>query len=325
MTPADPLNLSAPPGEHPDRPGVGQASSGQPGAQGAQGAGRAQAVYAQVLDGITIWLAVSGHEPGSTLALKDAATGRVQQLQPDRVDPGGSPGEEPLLTVRSDLSQVDFSDRDVVRSIVVTVAATGQTQPVLAGTATATTGLFRAPVAPGGLLQFALRSDRAGRLVLRRRVLAPGADLVSVTLEAGICTIRCRPHHAAPPVLSLVASDGEVLHRIPARYDGDVLTAELTAPLELPEGEQVDVCAGDDTDLMALRRPVSDLSRPGPAVALPTLVADQQPGVRLRWSPRAALQVVRTQIATDDQDDEVDGQDVDVDRDDGDEPGGDDE
>lgn len=251
-----------------------------------------RAVYARVLDGESLWLALAS-DPGP-LALRHRATGTLMHLDNDAPP---DPTYTSLLWRLTDLDGDEEATYDLVTDAGV---------PVLGGPTKAFP--MRTPPTHDRRWLYELTSE-AGALVVRRTRPKRAVEITHVTLEEGRVRLWLTP---APDQsrLRLTASTGRTL--IESATDADAPDAPIE--LELRDGSAwiaaddvpdtgagqegtwlLDIVHGDQ--LIALVRRHDECAQPGRSTALPTLWGDAEGGgrstIRLTYGPDSRVRVIR--------------------------------
>jgi hypothetical protein len=234
-------------------------------------------VFAAVLDGRHLWLAIE-RRPGS-LALR-APDGTVLPLRSDADDRPDDHADH--LAVRADL--VDLLPPGEVEYDVVLVPDRGRPVDVWTPPLPSLDPM-RVPPGPDGR-QLAVRRGEDGRLRLVQRVAGPGVELARIDLDDDALVLHLPG--ASGDLLLLADLDDRPVLRLP--LDGERATLRLD-DLPPPDDVQTRVVVGSEDDWVPVRRARNDLANAGHAALLPVL-ADPQDGhalVRLRWRPGGAL------------------------------------
>lgn len=270
------------------------------------------AVYARVLDGDHLWLAVEGVAADTGFAL-EVAGGPPVPLAPEEtgVLGGGRAGIE----LRADLLELPLPP-----------VAPGE---AWSGRLLAVTGLRSAPVAlpapaeedatttprsSRGWWQHAVRRGPDGELVLERAGHPPWAEVLAVEADDE----RLRAVLSPPPgrgeardglAPALVDGEWRELCRLEARAGGDAAgRLEVRVPPDVPvpagTGARLVLVAGDDpagsAAAVLVRRRRHELTMPDASVSLPGIVdaAAEKPLLRWRWFPDGTLAVQRPRAAS---------------------------
>jgi hypothetical protein len=231
--------------------------------------GRAEAVYARVLDGEHLWLAVRGEGP--LLLRRDG--GDDLELSTE----AAADAEGPLLSARFPLAAA-LDDDDADELELRLLSGSGRKAAPVAHAAAAPQGPGLAePATHDGRWQLRVASAD-GEVVVRRSRRAPTVAVLGfATTDAGVEVRLDTPVDRA----ELVA-DGDRLAHLPI-VDGSLSLAELP---DLAAGVTATFRVGD-ADVV---RSGNALNRPMAGVALPPL---PEPDVTLRWTPDAVLAVRR--------------------------------
>jgi len=219
------------------------------------------AVFAGVLDGRSLWLAIEAL-PGS-LALREAGSGDVIALSGDL-----SEDQPDYRSTRVDLAELPTPAGTAAYDVVLVPSGGRSPKPVW------TPPLAAATSAVVDDTRWGLRRSDDGHLRLTRTPVPPAAELTGIlSLDEGI-----RVTTAPAGELALVGESGET---IATCADGLLTAAAVTGATPQLAG----VTAGG----LPIRRRDNDLTDPGRAVPLPELYA-VEPGLedhvrlRLRWS-----------------------------------------
>jgi hypothetical protein len=257
----------------------------------AQGS-RPRAVFAGVLDGRHLWLAVEA-TPG-TLSLRELDEGRAGQviaLASDLVE------DDPhFRSVRVDLADLPGP---VESRYEVVVASPGDRVERVWTPALLPQEPLTTPPADG--VQWHVGRSPDGTLELARTPAEPGAVLVGIEADLDDPEETVTLHIAGAGLdaeLRLVDDqDGAVLLTRPLTHADGVATATLR-PDDVPDriGLSTSVHAGD----LPVRRRANELARPDTAVLLPQHQSDDGQSVALvyRWLPDGVLRVRRPKSGT---------------------------
>ncbi len=258
--------------------------------------GAAVGVYAEVLDGTTLWLAVEA-APGH-LALLRAAPGPGDGGRP--ADPvvlhGDLVEDDPAYrTVRADLLPV--TEEGAGYDLVLVPPGGRPPRPVWIAP-----DLDRGPVitppSPGGESRFELTRTEDGTVRLTRRPVPPAHDLLTLSdagagidlwigdaLPAGASGSAVDPLSGLDAELLLLGPDGP-LARFPLTRDDGRWHATITRA-GLPDGvaARTQVGVGTPEGWLPVRRRRNDLAGAGDAVLLPMLYGDldDRPRMKLQW------------------------------------------
>ncbi len=243
-------------------------------------AGSAVAVYAGLLDGETLWLAVDA--PAGVIALRDTRTGDLVELDNDldEADPR-------YLAVRADLGGLG-GDAPVSYAVVL-VPPDGAARPLWVAPFPDVPTVT--PPSCDGRAQLGLGRGRDGTLEVTREPLPAAARLRSVSAVPEGIELLLDDVGAGGDLL-LVADDGAVRASWPLVADGDLFRGVLTVDGLPTTGERFGKLAvGTPASSKRIRRRANGLADPHAAVVLPELVGEdpENPVARLRWSPEATL------------------------------------
>jgi hypothetical protein len=273
-----------------DRLGLGEEPGPPP--PDAQGS-RPRAVFAGVLDGRHLWLAVEA-TPG-TLSLReldDGQAGQVIALASDLVE------DDPhFRSVRADLADLPGP---VESRFEVVMASPGDRVERVWTPALPAPEPLTIPPADG--VQWRVGRSADGTLELARTPAEPGAVLVGIEADLED-TVTLHIAGAGPDAeLRLVDDqDGAVLLTRPLSRpltDTDGVATATLRPDDVPDriGLSGSVYAGD----LPVRRRANELARPDTAVLLPQHQSDDGQSVALvyRWLPDGVLRVRRPKAGT---------------------------
>ena len=251
-----------------------------------------QAVYARILDGERLWLALDADagEP----ALRRTDTHEV--VRPDDDLPAGHGAHEPdVRSVRWLLTDVVPEVEGAELDVIVLPAAGGAALAVLAPEPHPESPA-RPDTTPDGRWRFVLDSVAGETLRVRRVSVPPASRLRAVSAGPGSVTVVCEHAGRDQADLLLLDVDRQVAARLPmdrtdAGFERTIRTADLPA---LAGGYRV--VLGSPEDYVLVVRQHSDLHVPDPtAVLLPMLTDDDGDRVsgRLRFAPNGALRLQR--------------------------------
>jgi hypothetical protein len=222
------------------------------------------AVYARVLDGEHLWVAVPA-EAGRP-ALQDPRTGELTQAEP-------SADEDPAYaSARWRLPDV-LPETEDAEALLVAVGEKGKPAALRLAVAPPDSHL-RTPPTPDGRWRFLVVTDDAGFLRVRRTRAAHVARLLAITTAAGSVQLRLGPPQAGiEPLLHFVRKDGTIAHSVDAATDGDDVVATLTAhDVPGPSGGYR-IAVGPAADPVTVARLTNDLTvAEASAVLLPFLL-----------------------------------------------------
>lgn len=249
--------------------------------------GGPEAVYARVLDGEHLWVAIDA--TAGRPALRDPRSGEL-------VEPATLPDEDPAYaSARWRLDDVLPLTEDAGLQLVALDASAKPTQlrpgPPPPG------GGLRVPPTPDGHWRFLVEPDERGLLRVRRSRAAHVARLMEIAGDGYTARLVCSP--PAPglePRLHFVTKDEIVAHSVPAELVGDDLVAVVTAT-DLPrEPGGYRIAVGPAADPVTVVRLRNDIYVTEPTnVLLPHLldpVTDALAG-RFVFALQGALRLVR--------------------------------
>lgn len=243
--------------------------------------GRPVVVYAAILDGQTLWLAIEA-APGS-LALRDVETGVVVGLKSDLTE-----DKQAYRSIRVALTDLGGEDERSWEPVLVPSGG-GTPKPVWSYPLPEP-GPTKIPPSRDGSLQFALQRTDDGALHIARHRRPRNAELRSVEIldtGIGLSLGQVDPEDTH----LLVVGKGEVIASFPLTREGDTATCVLSAD-GLPAGARPFVRLAVGT--LEHRRPIhrwrNDLRDPNSAV-LPILFGrdDGEARLRLRFERKGAL------------------------------------
>jgi hypothetical protein len=257
-----------------------------------------RAVYARVLDGERLWLALDAGvgEP----ALRRPDSGEI--LRPDDDLPSGQADHEPgFRSVRWLLTTV-VPEADGAELEVVVLPDGGGSPQRLLGPGGHPESPSRADTTPDGRWRFVLDADPGLVLRVRRLAVPPAARLLSVSAAHGAVTLECEVSGHDRPDLLLVDNDGQVAARLETTPTERGFVRTLgDADLPAPGGYRV--ALGTPDDFVPVFRWHTDLHIPDPTnVLLPMLTDEDGDRVtaRLRFAPGGALRLQRVDLETTD-------------------------
>ena len=254
----------------------------------AQGS-RPRAVFAGVLDGRHLWLAIEA-TPG-TLSLRelgDGPPGQVVALASDLVE------DDPhFRSVRADLAGLPGP---VDARFEVVMASPGGLLERVWTPPLPPQEPLTAPPADG--VQWQVGRSPDGTLELARRAAEAGAVLVGIEADVeDVVTLHIAGAGPDAELRLVDDEDGAVLLTRPLTFADGVATATLR-PDDVPDGVglSTSVHAGD----LPVRRRANELARPDTAVLLPQHQSDDGQSVALvyRWLPDGVLRVRRPKAGT---------------------------
>ncbi len=248
---------------------------------------RPRAVFAGVLDGRHLWLAVDA-TPG-TLALRPSGTEKLIPLVSDLAE------DDPRFrSVRSDLSALPGA---VDARFEVVITAPGGKVLEVWTPPLPRNDLVRVPA--GDALQWRTTRSEDGTLELVREPAPAGALLADIDIDADdVVTLRLTGAPDGSDLRLVDDESGEVLTTLPLTHRRGVATASVT-PDDIPAGDglSASVYAGD----LPVRRRANEMARPAGAVLLPQIQNregddEAQPwSVVWRWLADGVLRVRRPQ------------------------------
>lgn len=224
------------------------------------------AVYARVLDGDTLWLAVTGTE--GKLALRHLETGRVTPMGSDLPDDPG------VRSIRTNLTAGLPPSTTPVVFEVVALEARG-TRPVRIDRLPQLHPI-RTPPSRDGRWQFDVRRADDGVLRIRRDPAGVAAYVIGAEpIDDDLLLTLTDP--GAPPdaALLFVADPGGPLAATPLVRSGGSLQARITPehpPTRVGLTTMLYVGTTSEPTLIPVVRSHNDLVAPGTSVLLPTLI-----------------------------------------------------
>lgn len=243
-----------------------------------------QAVYARVLDGDSLWLAVTGvSEP---VGLRSEGTGKVFQPEND------APPDDEFASLRWHLPTALPGDDAAVFEIVTADGTLVRGRPLTDQSPMCT------PSSRDGRWQFAVRRRQGGALVLRRDLGEHSAELLRVRLtddDAVVFTLADPGMGAVR--LCLVDDEGAVAAQLPVTRDGTRLTGTVRAhDIPAGPGAQWLLALGSDTGSVPVLRHRNDNVMPGRSTVLPLLwtgEGDDRTRVRFHFQPGGRVRIHR--------------------------------
>jgi hypothetical protein len=234
------------------------------------------AVFAGILDGQRLWLAIEDR-PGS-LALRDAASGDV--IAPENEVPDDQPG---YRSARVDLGELP-GDAEATYDVVLVPSGGRTVKPVWSEPLPGR----RPRVAEDGRTQYWLNRTDEGMLQVRRGAVDDAAELRAVEVTDGGLLLTVA---GTGRTLALLA-EGEPVVTFPTSATGpDTVTATMdAASLPAADKKPTQVAIGEPGAWLPVRRRANDLAEPGRGAPLPQIQDEHGRGrLRLRWSPGALL------------------------------------
>ena len=239
-----------------------------------------RAVYARILDGDSLWLAVTGTE---RVGLRAAGSGTVFEPAND------APPDLSVTSLRWHLASA-LPDPSGDGPEVFEVATVPDGVPVRAQRLPDPAPM-RTPPSRDGRWQFEVRRREGGALVVRREPRGEVAEVDDTVLTPdGLVLTFTAPGLAAPRLL-VVDTDGTPVSEIPTAREGDLWIATVRASDVPPEEGPhwlLDVADGDRQLLLV--RPRNDNLMPGHSTVLPLLWTGDGPQERDRSMVRFQYQ-----------------------------------
>jgi hypothetical protein len=244
------------------------------------------AVYARILDGETLWLAVDGAADQVGLRRE----GGADIVVPDSDSPA-APG---LFSLRWHLPTAlpgPTGGLEVFEVVTVPGAAPLQSRPL------PEQAPMRTPPTSDGRWLLDVRRREGGALVVRREPRPDSVETAAVAVAPeGVSFTFTGPGLDAPRLL-LVDADGEALAVRPATREGDLFTALVRAEDVPPEsGPHWFLAVADGDRVLPLVRLRNDCLMPGQATVLPLLWTDADEGrslVRFQYQREGRVRVNR--------------------------------
>lgn len=238
--------------------------------------GRPATVYAAIVDGEALWVAVEAG-PG-TLALRPVGGGEVIALGDDSAD------DQPAYTAaRLDLTGLPTSPGPTTYDVVL--APPGPRAPAVLWTPPLPDPTPR--TARDGVTRFALHRGPEGALQVTRTTLPDAATVRSVRVGPGVAHLSLA---GAGATLAALDEQDTVVASWPVVDQVAALTLE---PLDGLGPQGLRLVSGEPGAWRPVRRRGNDHADPGRAAAMPPLFAAglDEPRARLRWTPQALLQL----------------------------------
>jgi len=242
-----------------------------------------QAVYARVLDGDSLWLAVT--ETTDPVGVRREGTDEVV------VPVSDAPPDDEVISLRWHLPSVLPGDDPAVFEVVTATGTPVRSHPL------PDQAPMRTPPSRNGRWQFAVRRREGGALVVRRDAREPAAEVVAVHLtDAGVTFTLTDPGLSAPR-LRLVDAAGKVVSELPMTRSEDGLTATVGAD-DVPDqqGPHWLLALGNDAESVPVLRRRNDNATPGRSTVLPLLRAGEgetRSMVRFQYQLEARVRVNR--------------------------------
>jgi hypothetical protein len=252
-------------------------------------------IYARILDGETLWLAVTGAvSETSRLALRYQATGDLIRIPTESI----LTGDNMVLTTRFVLTGEDSqlpASGGVVFTVVVTAPHLDEPLNTWSRVAPGE-GPTRAPRSRDGRWQFkVLVVDDELRIIRESR--PEWATAFGFWRTDSAVGFRLSAPEAVEPVLLILAADLSVLHEQTLDADDGEFTALLGGDV-IPDapGTMCPLAIGTPAVHVPVMRRRNDLRNPNFAVSLPAiprLDSSGPPLFRLRWLPTGQLALAR--------------------------------
>jgi hypothetical protein len=261
-------------------------------------ADRSQAVYARVLDGERLWLALDADagEP----ALRRVDSGEI--LQPvDDLSPGQADHEPGFRSVRWLLTTLVAESDGAELEVVVRPTGGGSPQRVL-GPAPHPESPARADTTADGRWRFVLDSEPGPGLRVRRTAVPAAARLLAVSAAHGAVTLECERAGRDRADLLLVDTDGQVAARLDTEPTERGFSRTLSNA-DLPAHGGYRVVLGAPDDFVPVVRWHTDLHLPDPTSVLLPMLTDEdgdRVSARLRYGPGGALRLQCVELGSKD-------------------------
>ncbi|MGI8646230.1 MAG: hypothetical protein ACR2JD_07920 [Nocardioides sp.] len=256
----------------------------------------ARAVYAQVLDGDSLWLAVAGTT--ERIGLRREGTSEVLEPADD------APPDHTVTSLRWHLP-IALPGDDGATFEVVTLTGT----PVR-GDALPDQAPMRTPPSRDGRWQFEVRRREGGAVVVRREVRQRTAEVADTVLTDDGVLVTFSDPGLTDPRLLLVDAAGETVAETPVTRSDDLLGANLRAD-DVPRATDVHwfLAVADGSGSVPLVRPRNDNLMPGRSTVLPLLWSDAGESrtlVRLQYQREGRIRVNRPPVDAGHDGDDVD-------------------
>ena len=217
-----------------------------------------RSVYARVLDGDSLWLAVTGTR--ERIGLRREGTAEILFPASD------APPDDAVTSLRWHLPTV-LPGADGAAFEVVTEGGEPVRSEPLPDEAP-----MRTPPSRDGRWQFAVRRRAGGALVVRRDPDDPAAEVVDVRLEEDGVAFTLTDPGLGDARLHLVTATGTPVAELPVARSGDLLTATVRAASVPPEsGVSWYLALAGSSSTLPVRRRRNDNAMPGRSAALPLL------------------------------------------------------
>ncbi|GAA4378297.1 hypothetical protein [Nocardioides caricicola] len=255
--------------------------------------GGPEAVYARVLDGEHLWVAV------------DAATGRPALRDPasgEIVEATALPGEDPAYaSARWRLDDVLPPAEDAELQLVA-LTGDGAKPTRLRPAPPHPEGNLRVPPTPDGRWRFLVEPDARGLLRVRRSSAAHVARLTHISVDGDAVRVVVSPPVAGlEPRLHFVAKDDLVAHSVPAETAGGEIVAHVRVT-DLPAtAGGYRVAVGPLTEPVTVVRLRNDIHITEPAnVLLPHLLDPETEAIagRFLYTTQGVLRLMRKDAET---------------------------
>lgn len=242
-----------------------------------------QAVYARVLDGDSLWLAVT--ETSEPVGLRRDGTDEVV------VPASDAPPDDEVISLRWHLPSALPGDDAAVFEVVTAAGAPVRSHPL------PDQAPMRTPPSRDGRWQFAVGRREGGALVVRREPREPAAEVVDVRLsDDGVVFTLSDPGLGATR-LRLVDGAGGLVTEMPVTRSDEGLSATVRAADVPPEqGVHWFLALGNDTSTVPVLRRRNDSAMPGRSTVLPLLwtgEGETRSMVRFQYQLEARVRVNR--------------------------------
>lgn len=245
-----------------------------------------QAIYARILDGRSLWLAVHGALDGVALRLEGAS---------DLIHPtNDAPPVAGIHSIRWRLNEAlppHAGGPEVYELVVLPGSIPLHADPLTPPAP------MRTPPAPDGRTQFDLRRRETGALVIRREAVPAHCPVVAVALTEAGASFTFEHLGRTDPRLLLVDGEGRTVSTVSVT-DEKGLSVGVVGPDDIPaeQGRHWFLSVADVDLELPLRRARNDNTAPGRSTALPLMWTGQGPGlslVRFEWQPEGRLRITR--------------------------------
>ena len=257
---------------------------GVQGGLGRLGRSGPQAVYANILDGRSLWLAVD--QKGS-LGVRSRSSREVTPLVDD-----SDAGDEVGAAVRCELSSIGWDTADVYG--VVLTCPDGKTRTVR--TPPFPSGPVRSPIPSGAQWSYVLQRGRRGALRVARRPSVPVVELVGLgfTEDAIVVTLG-----RDAPAAARLTDDGGTEVPVSGKLEDDQVTYRIR-PDQLPVDAVYSLMVDTPDGPRPVRRRGHALTRPSYALELPVVMAHSSSGsarLAARFDAAGALRFQVREVA----------------------------